>query len=114
MRYTRSRTALLVCALSALPITLSACATTELAPTAQNVRVISEEQTRGCKFIDTVSTNNMNTLSKNPELDARNRAMNLISQRGGNAIYIKATANQISPSGIGSIFHLTGDAYACP
>jgi hypothetical protein len=92
----------------------SGCATTELAAGAKNVRMVSQEQAKRCKFIDAVSTNNTNTLSKNPELDARNKALNQVAQRGGNALYIKTTNTQIAPSGVGALFLLSGEAYTCP
>jgi len=84
-----------------------------LNPAAQNVRIISDDQAKSCQFLDAVSTNNQNTLSKNPEEDARNRAKNRVSELGGNALRIKSTNNQIAPSGVGSIFSLSGEAYKC-
>lgn len=89
------------------------CAVAPLNPAAQSVRVISDDEAKGCQFLDAVSSNNQNTLSKNPEEDARNRAKNRVVELAGNALRIKSTNNQIAPSGIGSIFSLDGEAYKC-
>jgi len=90
------------------------CAVTPLNPAAQSVRIISSNEAKGCQFLNTVSTNNHNTLSKNPKVDARNRAKNQVAALGGNALRIKSTNSQIAPSGLGSIFSLSGEAYKCP
>jgi hypothetical protein len=92
---------------------LVACATTPLDPAAQSVKVISQDQAHSCKFLNAVSANNSNTLNKDPETDARNQAMNKVSKLGGNALLIKNNVNQIAPSGVGSIFSLSGEAYSC-
>lgn len=92
---------------------LGGCAVTEQSPLAQQVRIISADQAKQCKFIDAISANNTNTLSKNPEEDARNRALNRVAERGGNALKISTTNTQVAPSGIGSIFSLSGEAYLC-
>ena len=92
---------------------LAACATTEVAPEAANVRTISEQQAASCEFIDTITTNNTNTLTKYPEQDAKNRALNKVHELGGNALLVKSTNQSISSSGVGSIVQLTGDAYLC-
>lgn len=84
-----------------------------LSPVAQSVRIISDDETKGCQFLDAVSTNNRNTLSENPEEDARNRAKNRVAELGGNALRIKSTNTQIAPSGVGSVFSLSGEAYKC-
>jgi hypothetical protein len=89
------------------------CAVTPVSPTAQNVNVISEQQAKSCRFLDNVSTNNGNTLSQNPEQEARNRALNRVAELGGNSLRIVSTNTQIAPSGIGSIFSLSGEAYIC-
>lgn len=89
------------------------CAVAPLNPAAQGVRIISEDEAKGCRFLDAVSANNQNTLSKNPEEDARNRAKNRVAELGGNTLRIKSTNNQIAPSGVGSIFSLSGEAYKC-
>lgn len=94
--------------------TVAGCATAELEPTATGVRVISQQEARSCKFVDAISANNQNTLSKNPELDARNRAMNRIAAAGGNALVIKTTSFTPSSSGLGGVFALSGEAYRCP
>lgn len=94
-------------------LVLHGCAVTQVSPTAQNVRIISEQQAKDCRFLDSVSTNNMNTLSKNPEQDARNRALNRVAKLGGNSLRIVSTNTQIAPSGVGSIFSLNGEAYIC-
>ena len=92
---------------------LVGCAVTPISAEAQNVRMISEQEASSCRFIDAVSSNNSNTLSQNPEQEARNRAMNRVAELGGNALRIITTNNQIAPSGLGSIFSLTGEAYSC-
>lgn len=92
---------------------ISGCATTEVAPAAANVRTINEQQSTSCEFIDSVSTNNMNTLTKYPEQDAKNRALNRVNELGGNALLVKSTSQSIAPSGVGSIVHLAGEAYRC-
>jgi hypothetical protein len=92
---------------------LTGCAVTQVEPAAQNVRVISEQDAGGCRFVDHVSSNNTNTLSKNPEQDARAKALNKVAASGGNALLIKSTNTQIAPSGVGSIFSLSGEAYVC-
>jgi hypothetical protein len=92
---------------------LAACATTALDPAAQSVKVISQDQAHACKFLDAISANNGNTLSKDPETDARNQAKNKVARLGGNALLIKNSVNQIAPSGVGSIFSLSAEAYAC-
>lgn len=89
------------------------CAITPVNPAAQNVRIISEEQAKGCHFLDSVSANNTNTLSGNPQQDARNRAFNRVAELGGNSLRIVSTNTQIAPSGVGSIYSLSGEAYAC-
>jgi len=86
---------------------------TPVAPEAQNVKVISEQQAKSCRFLDSVSTNNTNTLSEDSEKDARNRAFNRVAELGGNALRIVSKNSQISRSGIGSYFTLNGEAYAC-
>lgn len=98
---------------ASLSLLLGACAVTEQTPQAQQVRIISADQAKHCKFIDTISANNTNTLSKNPEEDARNRALNRVAERGGNALKIITTNTQVAPSGLGSIFSLSGEAYLC-
>lgn len=92
---------------------LSACTTSAVDPGAQNVRVINEAESKGCKFLDSVSTNSGNTLNQNPEQEARNRAINRTASLGGNALRIVSTNQQMSDSGIGSLFMLTGEAYSC-
>jgi len=92
---------------------INGCAVAPLNPAAQSVRIISDDEAKTCQFLDVVSTNNQNTLSKNPEEDARNRAKNRVAELGGNALRIKRTDNRIAPSGIGSIFTLSGEAYKC-
>lgn len=86
---------------------------TELTPAAKTVRTISAEQAKRCKFIDSVNANNGNTLSENPEQEARNKALNRVAELGGNALRIITANNQIAPSGVGSVFSLNGEAYAC-
>lgn len=89
------------------------CAVTAVSPTAQNVGVISEQQAKDCRFLDSISANNTNTLSENPQQDARNRAFNRVAELGGNSLRIVSTNTQIAPSGVGSIYSLSGEAYAC-
>lgn len=97
----------------AAAVVVQGCAVTPISSQAQNVRVISKTQSKSCKFINTISTNNGNTLSKNPEEEARNRALNRVAELGGNALQIITTNQQVAPSGLGSIFALTGEAYLC-
>ena len=92
---------------------LAACDITPLNPAAQSVKVISQDRAHSCKFLDAISANNSNTLSKDPQTDARNQAMNKVAQLGGNSLLIKNSVNQIAPSGVGSIFSLSGEAYSC-
>ncbi len=94
-------------------VALAGCASTEISPQAKNVRVISDQQAHACKFIDHVSSNNGNTLMGNPEEDAKNKALNRVAALGGNALHITSTNSQIAPSGVGSIFTLSGEAYLC-
>lgn len=89
------------------------CSATAVTPAAKNVRVISEQQAKDCRFLDSISANNTNTLSKNPQQDARNRAFNRVAELGGNSLRIVSTNTQIAPSGVGSIYSLSGEAYAC-
>ena len=97
----------------AASILLQGCAVAPLKAEAQNVKVISEQQAKNCRFLDAVSANNQNTLSKNPEQEARNKAMNRVAELGGNSLRITTSNNQIAPSGVGSIFSLSGEAYSC-
>jgi len=92
---------------------LTSCAVTQLDPAAANVTTISENAAKSCTFIDTVSANNMNTLSKDPQADARARAYNQVAKRGGNSLRITDTDTQVSSSGVGSIFTITGEIYSC-
>ena len=96
-----------------LSFVFQGCAVTQVSPTAQDVRVISEQQAKDCRFLDSISTNNMNTLSKNPEQDARNRALNRVAELGGNSLRIISGNTQMSSSGVGSIYSLSGEAYVC-
>jgi len=99
---------------ASLALGLGGCVSvTEATPAAQNVRVISEQEARRCKFLDTISTHNNNTLSKDPHQDARNKAMNRVAELGGNALRITGTNEQASSSGVGSFVVLNGDAYKC-
>ncbi|MDH1264263.1 MULTISPECIES: DUF4156 domain-containing protein [unclassified Pseudomonas] len=92
---------------------LQGCAGTALSTEGQGVRIISADEAKKCKFVDTVSSNNQHTLVGEPEEDARNQARNRVASLGGNALHIKSTNNQIAPSGVGSIFTLNGEAYSC-
>lgn len=93
---------------------LSGCVSvTELTPEAQNVRTISTEQAKSCTFLDSISANNMNTLSKNPEADARARAYNKVAEMGGDRLEITSSDLQVSSSGVGGTYFLTGNAYRC-
>lgn len=101
-----------------LPVLLSAlllqgCAGTALSTEGQGVRIISADEAKKCKFVDSISTNNQHTLVGEPEEDARNQARNRVASLGGNALLIKGTNNQIAPSGVGSIFTVNGEAYTC-
>lgn len=102
-----------ITAFAAFSVVLHGCSVTPVAPEAQNVKVISEQQAKSCRFLDSVSTNNTNTLSEDSEKDARNRAFNRVAELGGNALRIVSKNSQISRSGIGSYFTLNGEAYAC-
>ena len=100
-------------ALAAGAILVSSCAVTQLDPAAQSVKTVSESAAKSCTFLDSVSENNRNTLSKDPQADARARAYNRVAQLGGNSLLIKSTDTKVSPSGVGSIFTLQGEAYRC-
>ena len=89
------------------------CAVTPLSAAAENVRIVSEQQAENCRFLDGVTGNNTNTLSENPEQEARNRALNRVAELGGNSLRIVSTNQQIAPSGVGSMFTLSGEAYDC-
>ena len=99
--------------LPAAALVLTACAVTELEPAAAKVKTISVEQAKSCTFVDTISANNMNTLSKDPQADARARAFNQVAKLGGDALQITATETKVSSSGIGSVYVITGDVYRC-
>ena len=92
---------------------LTACATTELTAAGADVAEISESMASECEFKGSVSANNMNTLASNPEADARARAFNKVAELGGNSLRIMDTEMQVSSSGVGGIFSLTGEAYLC-
>jgi hypothetical protein len=108
MRYVSK---LLIGCFSALLI--QGCAVTTLNSEAQNVRVISDQESKDCRLLDSLTTNNQNTLSKNPEEDAKNKAKNRVAGLGGNALKVKETNFQMSPSGMGGVFTLSGEAYKC-
>lgn len=91
----------------------SGCAVETLKPGAKDVSIISEQQAKACRLLDSFTTNNQNTLSENPQQDARNRAFNRVAELGGNSLRIVSTNTQLSRSGVGSIFVLNGEAYAC-
>jgi hypothetical protein len=109
------KTASKITALVVLSFVSHGCAVTAVSPAAaaQNIRVISEQQAKDCRFLDSISANNTNTLSKDPQQDARNRAFNRVADLGGNSLRIVSTNTQIAPSGVGSIYNLSGEAYAC-
>lgn len=92
---------------------LTACAVTPLDSGARNVRVISDLQAKGCRFLDKFTSNNTNTLSKNPEQDARNRAFNRVATLGGNSLRIVSSSTHVSRSGVGSIYTMDAEAYEC-
>ncbi|PCI74800.1 MAG: hypothetical protein COB20_14380 [SAR86 cluster bacterium] len=92
---------------------LQACAVTGISPEGANVRVISETQASDCVFVDNVATSNSNTLIEDPQQDARNKAFNRVAVLGGNSLRIVSTNSQIAPSGLGSIFTLSGEVYRC-
>ena len=92
---------------------LQGCAVTAVSPEATNVRVISEAQATDCVFVDNVATSNGNTLIEDPEQDARNKAFNRVAVLGGDSLRIVSTNSQIAPSGVGSIFTLSGEVYRC-
>ena len=94
-------------------VALTACAVTELDPAAAAVRTISTAEAETCTFIDTITANNMNTLSSDPQADARARAFNRVAALGGNAFAVTSTDTQVSSSGIGSTYMLTGNVYRC-
>ena len=101
-------------AATALLLLTSACATTELSPQAQAVSFLPESRAGTCTFLETISANNQNTLVKDPELDARNRAKNQAAELGGNRLVLKTSNLTPSSSGIGGVFALTADVYQCP
>ena len=92
---------------------LTACATTALDPAAANVKPISAAQAKSCEFVGAISAANMNTLAKDPKLDATNRAYNDVASAGGNSLLITDTDLQGSASGIGGTYSITGEAYKC-
>ena len=97
-----------------VPVALvGGCAVAPLTDAGASVRVISDNEAKNCQFLNSVSANNQNTLSKDPETDAKNRAKNQVAELGGNALLIKTTQMQGSSSGIGGVFSLRGDAYRC-
>ena len=100
--------------LGACSLATTGCAVTKLDPAAANVTTISAAAAAQCTYIDTISANNMNTLSKDPQADARARAYNQVAKLGGNSLQITDTDTQVSSSGIGSIFTITGSVYRCP
>ena len=104
----------LIAILSAGSLATAGCAVTKLDPAAANVSTISAEAAIRCDYIDTISVHNMNTLSKDPQADARARAYNQVAKLGGNSLQITDTDTQVSSSGIGSIFTITGSVYRCP
>ncbi len=94
-------------------LSVQGCAVTALNPEAQSVRIISGEESKRCRLLDSLSTNNKNTLAESPEDDAKNQAKNRVAALGGNALRIKATDFRMSPSGVGGVFTLNGEAYKC-
>lgn len=92
---------------------ITGCAVTELSPNALNVKMISEQQSKSCEFLQTISTNNKNTLSENPEQEARNLAFNRTAELGGNAFRVITSNTQASSSGVGSLHSITGEVYNC-
>ena len=86
---------------------------TEMTPEGKQVREISESESNKCQFLRSISANNTNTLSKDPRADARARAVNEVAAVGGNALRIINTSTDVAPSGVGSVFSLTGEAYKC-
>ncbi len=92
---------------------LAACATTELDPAAASVKTVSADQAKSCEFVGAISAANMNTLAKDPKLDATNRAYNDVASFSGNSLLITDTDLQVSTSGIGGTYSITGEAYKC-
>lgn len=105
------KTAIIACV--CMSAVVGCVSVTELSPEAKNVKVISSSQAKACKFLDAVTANNMNTLSKDPEADARARAYNRVASLGGNALEITNSKLQVSSSGIGGTFLISGSAYSC-
>ncbi len=106
------KTARKITALVVFSFVLHGCAVTPISPKAQNVSVISEQQSKGCRFLDSVSIQDI-TQSKNPEQDTRNRALNRVAELGGNSLRIISTNTQSNPDGFGSRISLNGEAYLC-
>ena len=97
-----------------LTLSITGCvAVTELSPGGLNVREISESDAANCRFLQSVSASNTNTLSKDPKADAFARAKNEVALVGGNSLRVLTTKTDIAPSGVGSIFSLSAEAYKC-
>ena len=92
---------------------LNACATPRN-PETRNVRIISEEQSKKCYFIDTISSYDvaMKYQVKEATTGARNSAMNIAAARGGNALWIKSIDSK-SEKNKEKVF-VIGDAFKCP
>lgn len=92
---------------------ISGCAVTELTAGGQAVSMINEKQAENCRFIESINTNNKNTLSKDPEADAKAQAKNKVAEIGGDSLRVVSTDMRASPSGVGGVFTLQGEAYSC-
>lgn len=74
--------------LIAVTSVLAACAT-QLEPGAEKVRVVSETQKASCQSLGIISTDQQ--LGLNKASNSMNKAINEVSRRGGNAIFIVST-----------------------
>ena len=111
----------IICALC-----LSACAATELTPSAQAVRIVTEEP-KGCKYLGEVTGNQGNfmtggfTSNANLETGARNDMKNQTQQMGGNTVQLltnRAGQTGSFSQGSGGMQETnvtySGIAYSCP
>ena len=105
---------------------LSACAATELTPSAQEVRIVTQEP-QGCKYLGEVTGNQGNaftggfTSNANLETGARNDMKNQAQKLGGNTVQMLTNrAGQTGSFGQGSgameqtNVTYSGIAYSCP
>ncbi|MBQ0714437.1 MAG: hypothetical protein KBT56_04640 [Paraperlucidibaca sp.] len=75
-------------AVIAFGVAVSGCATT-LNPAAESVRLITADQRPACESLGIVSTDQQ--LGLNKASNSMNKAVNEVSRRGGNGIFIIST-----------------------